>query len=179
MTAGQSDERPLRVGISSCLLGQQVRYDGGHKRDALLADTLGTLFEWVPVCPEMECGFGAPRESMHLVQVDAGVRLLTVTTAVDLTERMTRFARMRVTQLAAEDLSGYVFKKDSPSCGVEGVAVYDARGTSTTSGRGLFARALMDAFPNLPVEEEGRLSDPRLREHFIERVFAYSRLRAL
>jgi len=179
MTAGQSDEQPLRVGISSCLLGQAVRYDGGHKRDSFLVDTFGAFVEWVPVCPEIECGFGTPRESMRLVRVDREIRLVTVRTAVDLTDRMTDFARKRVVHLAAEDLSGYVLKKDSPSCGLERVKVYDARDVPARSGQGLFARALADAFPHMPIEEEGRLSDPRLRENFIERVFAYWRLRGL
>jgi uncharacterized protein YbgA (DUF1722 family)/uncharacterized protein YbbK (DUF523 family) len=179
MTAGSSDERPIRVGISSCLLGQQVRYDGGHKRDSFLADTFGAFVEWVPVCPEVECGFGTPRESMRLVRVSKEIRLVTVKTEVDLTDRMRRFAHKRVAQLASEDLSGYVLKKDSPSCGVGRVKVYDGHDMPTRSGRGVFAGALIDAWPHLPVEEEGRLSDPRLRENFVERVFAYWKLRGL
>jgi len=179
MTVGSSDERPIRVGISSCLLGQQVRYDGGHKRDSFLVDTFGAFVEWVPVCPEMECGLGAPRESMRLVRVGKEIHLVTVKTDVDLTDRMRRFAHKRVAQLASEDLSGYVLKKDSPSCGVERIKVYDSHDVPTRSGRGVFAGALIDALPHLPVEEEGRLSDPRLRENFVERVFAYWKLRGL
>lgn len=173
-----SARRPIRVGISSCLLGQAVRFDGGHKLDRFLTGTFGTLVEWVPVCPEVECGFGTPRESMRLVRRDAGVRLLTVKTGVDLTDRMARYAEQRVAQLASEDLSGYVLKQGSPSCGLERVRVYDASAVPARSGRGLFADRLLTTFPHLPVEEEGRLSDPRLRENFVERVFAYSRLRA-
>ena len=170
---------PIRVGISSCLLGETVRFDGGHKRDGFLADTLGRFVEFVPVCPEVECGFGTPRESMHLVTAGKAVRLLTVRTAVDLTAEMDRYAARRVAELAAEDLCGYVLKKNSPSCGLERVKIYDAHKAPSSTGRGLFAAALVEAFPDLPVEEEGRLSDPGLRENFVERVFAYRRLRDL
>ncbi len=163
-------ERPIRVGISACLLGEHVRFDGGHKRDAFLTQTFGSFVQWVPVCPEVECGFGTPREAMRLVRADDGVRLLTA---------LERFSESRVAELARENLSGYVLKKDSPSCGLERVKIYDPQGTSARAGRGLFAAALVRAFPNLPVEEEGRLSDPRLRDNFVERVFAYWRLRGL
>jgi uncharacterized protein YbgA (DUF1722 family)/uncharacterized protein YbbK (DUF523 family) len=185
MTAGRSDAtdargpRPIRIGISACLLGQQVRFDGGHKRDAFLTGTFGRFVEWVPVCPEVECGFGTPREAMRLVRLEQDLRLLTVKTGIDLTARMERFARSRVSQLAREDLSGYVLKKDSPSCGLERVKVYDRHGSPARNGRGLFAAALVEALPHLPVEEEGRLADPRLRDNFVERVFAYWRVRGL
>jgi uncharacterized protein YbgA (DUF1722 family)/uncharacterized protein YbbK (DUF523 family) len=175
----RSASRPIRVGVSSCLLGEAVRFDGGHKRDAFLTDTFGRFVEWVPVCPEVECGFGTPRESMRLVRAGDGIRLLTVKTGIDLTEQLEVYTRRRVPALAAEELSGYVLKKDSPSCGLERVKVYDGHGTPVKSGRGLFAAALVQRFPQLPVEEEGRLSDPRLRENFVERVFAYWRLRRL
>jgi uncharacterized protein YbgA (DUF1722 family)/uncharacterized protein YbbK (DUF523 family) len=174
-----SRPRPIRVGISACLLGEPVRFDGGHKRDAFLTETFGRFVEWVPVCPEVECGFGTPREAMRLVRAGPGVRLLTVKTSIDLTEAMERYSRSRVAALADEDLSGYVLKKDSPSCGLERVKVYDAHGTPARCGRGLFAAALVEAFPHLPVEEEGRLADPRLRDNFVERVFTYWRLRGL
>jgi uncharacterized protein YbgA (DUF1722 family)/uncharacterized protein YbbK (DUF523 family) len=185
MTAAGSDTadsrrlRPIRIGISACLLGQQVRFDGGHKRDAFLTETFGRFVEWVPVCPEVECGLGTPREAMRLVRADESVRLLTVKTGIDLTDRMERLSRQRLSALAGEDLSGYVLKKDSPSCGLERVKVYNEHGTPARAGRGLFAAALVEAFPHLPVEEEGRLADPRLRDNFVERVFAYWRLRGL
>jgi len=185
MTAASSDifhdagGRPIRVGISACLLGHEVRFDGGHKRDAFLTETFGRFVEWVPVCPEVECGLGRPRESMRLVRVEDGVRLLTVKSGVDVTRQMERFSRSRVPALVGEDLSGFVLKKDSPSCGLERVKVYDRHGTPARGGRGLFAAALVDAFPHLPVEEEGRLADPRLRDNFVERVFAYRRMRSL
>jgi uncharacterized protein YbgA (DUF1722 family)/uncharacterized protein YbbK (DUF523 family) len=171
--------RPIRIGISSCLLGQAVRFDSGHKRDEFLTGTFGSFVEWVPVCPEMECGLGTPRESMRLVRVNDHVRLLTVRSARDLTDQMETYAQARVEQLDLEDLCGYVLKKDSPSCGLERVKVYGAHNVPVKSGRGLFAAILLDRFPQLPVEEEGRLSDPRLRENFVERVFAYWRLRDL
>ena len=175
---GDSRPRPIRIGISACLLGQPVRFDGGHKRDAFLTETFGRFVEWVPVCPEVECGFGTPREAMRLVRVERGVRLLTVKSGIDLTAPMERFSRSRVSALASEDLSGYVLKKDSPSCGLERVKVY-GHGAPVRGGRGLFAAVLVDAFPHLPLEEEGRLADPRLRDNFVERVFAYWRLRGL
>ena len=170
---------PIRLGISACLLGEQVRFDGGHKRDTFLTETFGRFVEWVPVCPEVECGFGTPREPMRLVRVENGVRLLTVKSGIDLTAPMERYSRSRVSALAAENLSGYVLKKDSPSCGLERVKIYDRHGAPARNGRGLFAAALAAAYPYLPIEEEGRLADPRLRDNFVERVFAYSRLRDL
>jgi uncharacterized protein YbgA (DUF1722 family)/uncharacterized protein YbbK (DUF523 family) len=169
--------RPIRIGISACLLGQKVRFDGGHKCDPFLTGTFARYVEWVPVCPEAECGLGTPRESMRLVRVSDDVRLLTVRTGVDLTQRMDTFVRTRAAALTSDDLCGFVLKKDSPSCGLERVKVYDPNGSPARSGRGLFAAALAQELPDLPMEEEGRLSDPRLRENFIERVFAYSRLR--
>lgn len=169
----------IRIGISSCLLGEGVRFDGGHKRDAFLTETFGRFVEWVPVCPEVECGLGTPRESMRLVNVGDDVRLLTGKTAVDLTDRMSQYSQRRVEALASDELCGYVLKKDSPSCGLERVKIYGANKIPVKSGRGIFAARLVERFPSLPVEEEGRLSDPRLRDNFVERVFAYWRLRGL
>jgi uncharacterized protein YbgA (DUF1722 family)/uncharacterized protein YbbK (DUF523 family) len=175
-----SGEAPPRIGISACLLGEAVRFDGGHKRDVFLTGTFSRFVEWVPVCPEVECGFGTPRPPMRLVRDGAALRLLTVTDGTDQTARLDRYARRRVTELAGEDLSGYVLKKDSPSCGLERVKVYGPGARAATrSGRGLFASRLLERFPFLPVEDEGRLSDPRLRDNFVERVFAYTRLRRL
>lgn len=169
----------IRIGVSACLLGHEVRFDGGHKRDRFLTETFGQFVEWVPVCPEEEAGFGTPREAMRLVDEEGRLRLVTVKTGVDLTDRLARYAGRRVEQLARERLCGYVLKKDSPSCGNERVRVYHARGVPTKSGQGLFASALHAALPFLPIEEEGRLADPRIRDNFVERVFAYQRLRAL
>jgi uncharacterized protein YbgA (DUF1722 family)/uncharacterized protein YbbK (DUF523 family) len=171
---------PIRIGVSTCLLGEPVRYDGGHKRDAFLVETFGRFVEWVPVCPEVEAGFGTPRESMRLVRDGDGLRLVTFKTGTDYTQVMQRFAAKRVAALEQHDLCGYVLKKDSPSCGMERVKVYPRGGAMPSrTGRGLFAAALLEGHPSLPVEEEGRLNDPVLRENFIERVFAYRRLRDL
>jgi uncharacterized protein YbgA (DUF1722 family)/uncharacterized protein YbbK (DUF523 family) len=172
----------IRIGISACLLGQEVRFDGGHKRDPFLTEVLGPHVEWVPVCPEVEVGMGTPRETVKLFrsgQTPRDLRMITTRTGIDYTERMNRWAAQRVEELAAQNLSGYVLKKDSPSCGMERVKVYSTRGVAERSGRGLFASALARRFELLPLEEEGRLSDPRLRENFIERVFAYRRLEDL
>lgn len=170
---------PLRIGVSSCLLGELVRFDGGHKRDSFLVDTFGRFVEWVPVCPEVELGLGTPREALRLVRKDDVVRMVNTRSGRDITEPMRTWSRTRVEQLAAERLVGYVLKKDSPSCGMARVKIYGGSGMPEKQGRGLFAEALMDRFPQLPVEEEGRLSDPRLRENFVERVFAYQRVRDL
>lgn len=170
---------PIRIGISTCLLGAEVRYDGGHKRDAFLVDIFGRYVEWVSVCPEVEMGMGVPREALRLLRQGDDVRLVTTRTGIDHTVAMRRYAAARVASLAGHDLCGYVLKKSSPSCGLERVKVYHANGQPAGTGRGLFAAALVHAYPQLPIEEEGRLCDPRLRENFVERVFAYRRLRAL
>ena len=168
---------PVRIGISACLLGEEVRFDGGHKLDTFLTDILGPLVHWVPVCPEVEVGMGTPREPVRLHRSGEEVRMSTVRTGHDYTEAMNRWADMRVRQLAREDLCGYVLKSDSPSCGMEHVTVYDEAGAPERTGRGLFAQILMKHMPWLPVEEEGRLRDRQLREHFLERVFALHRLK--
>ncbi len=168
----------IRLGISACLLGHNVRYDGGHKLDRYLVTVLGRYVEWVPVCPEVECGLGVPREPIRLVGAPDAPNLMTVTTGIDITDRMQSTVASRVEHLAAEDLSGFVFKNRSPSCGLYRVKVYDkaVKGSNSRAvGSGLFAAAFTHRFPLLPVEEEGRLHDSALRENFIERVFAYAR----
>jgi FdhD protein len=164
-----------RIGISACLLGQRVRFDGGHKRDAFLTDVLGPQVEWVPVCPEVEMGLGTPRETLRLVRLEGtpGLRMITTETGIDHTEGMDRWATRRLDELAREDLSGYILKSDSPSCGLEHVKTFAQDGTQARNGRGLFAAALLQRFPALPVEDEGRLADATVRERFLERVFAY------
>ena len=126
--------RPVRIGISACLLGQEVRFDGGHKRNPFLTGTFAPFVEWVAVCPEVECGLGTPREAMRLVRTAEQVRLITVNSGVDVTERMETYTGRRVSQLAKENLSGYVLKKESPSCGLERVKVYDAHQVPARSG---------------------------------------------
>jgi uncharacterized protein YbgA (DUF1722 family)/uncharacterized protein YbbK (DUF523 family) len=166
----------IRLGISACLLGDEVRYDGGHKRDSFLVDTLGPFVEWVRVCPEVELGLGVPRPPIRLVGDDpTAPRLVVERSGEDLTARMRRWADGRVAGLARLGLHGYVLKRGSPSCGLLRVRVYGEDGAPGRVGRGLFASALVDALPLLPVEEEGRLTDPGLRESFIERVFAAAR----
>ena len=172
-------DAPLRLGISACLLGEPVRYDGGHKRDRLLSDQLGRWVEWVPVCPELEAGLGVPRPPMQLVGQGQSIRLLERESGRDHTRTLQRFSTRRVRELLALELAGYVFKRDSPSCGIRRVPVFGARARPRREGRGIFAAALCDALPDLPVEDEGRLQDPRLRENFIERSFALARLREL
>lgn len=172
-----------RVGISRCLLGDEVRYDGGHKRDTILIATLGHLVEWVPVCPEVEAGMGTPREPIHLV-VDTGgvaagaarVRLLGVESRKDWTEPMTRFSRMRVQALVDQDLDGYILKADSPSCGLEHVRVHRHDGVDAI-GRGLFAEALTRACPDLPIAEERSLTDRAFRDTFLSRILEHQRRR--
>lgn len=167
----------IRIGISSCLLGNPVRFDGGHKRDRYITDTLGAYFEFVPVCPEIECGLPVPRESMRLVGSPESPRLIASKSGTDHTVRMLDWANRRVEELAGEDLCGFIFKSKSPSSGMERVKVYDRNNVPSNNGVGLFARVFMDRFPLLPVEEEGRLHDMILREHFIESVFVYRRWR--
>src|SRR5215203_3796869 len=163
----------VRIGISSCLLGQEVRYNGGHKRDDFLADTFGRYVEWVVVCPEV--GLGTPRPPIRLERIGGGVSLIMPSTGADYTDAMREFAERRVAALAGMDLDGYVLKKDSPSCGMERVKVYQGAGPAAKDGRGLFAEALIARLPDLPVEEEGRLNDPLLRESFVTRVFVHHR----
>ena len=177
--AWRSPDLPIRVGISSCLLGEEVRYDGGHQKDAYITGVLARYFTWVPVCPEMEVGMGVPREPIRLAGDAAAPRLLGITSGTDHTERMNEFARRRVDELRRRELSGYILKRASPSCGLERVKVYAGEGPAARTGTGLFARALTAALPLLPVEEEGRLNDAHRRDNFITRVFAYRRFAAL
>jgi uncharacterized protein YbgA (DUF1722 family)/uncharacterized protein YbbK (DUF523 family) len=173
------EQEKIRLGISTCLLGENVRYDGEHKRDRFITDTLGRFVEFVPVCPEVECGLPVPRESMHLAGDPESPRLVTTRTKIDHTERMVNWARKRVRELAKENLCGFIFKSNSPSSGMERVKVYKEHGMAQKTGIGLFARAFMDHFPLIPVEEDGRLHDIRLRENFIERIFVLKRWREL
>ncbi len=164
----------ITIGVSSCLLGEHVRYDGGHKLDRYITDTLGRFFRFVPVCPEVGCGMPVPREAMHLEGDPAAPRLVTINSRIDKTEQMLAYCRQKVRELEREELCGFIFKKNSPSSGLFRVKVYN-RGMPARSGRGLFAAAVVEHFPRLPVEEEGRLTDPMIRENFIERVFACRR----
>jgi uncharacterized protein YbgA (DUF1722 family)/uncharacterized protein YbbK (DUF523 family) len=172
---GGMETPSLRLGVSACLLGEQVRYDGGHKRDLFLLNTLGTFVQWVPVCPEVEIGLGMPREAIRLVGEVDDPRLVGVKSGRDLTATMRTWAREQLEGLAALRLHGYVLKKNSPSCGLFRVRVYDHNDVPARTGRGIYADELVKRLPLMPVEEEGRLHDLPLRENFIERVFAYYR----
>jgi uncharacterized protein YbgA (DUF1722 family)/uncharacterized protein YbbK (DUF523 family) len=175
----QSSQDIMRVGVSSCLLGEKIRFNAGHKYDEFIVEHLGKFFEWIPVCPEFELGLGVPRESMHLKEKDGSLKLITTQTARDFTDEMLAYAGRKVRALKRQSLRGYLFKKSSPSCGMERVRIHRSDGISRYDGRGLFASTLMKAYPSLPVEEEGRLRNPVLRENWIERVFAYHELRNL
>ena len=170
-------EYRIRIGVSACLLGQPVRYDGGHKHDRYITGTLGQYLEFVPVCPEVEAGFPIPRETFRLVGDPENPRLVTTRSQVDHTERMTAWAEKRVRELEKENLCGFIFKSDSPNSGLERVKVYNAKGMAEKKGVGLFARAFTRHFPLIPVEEEGRLNDAKLRETFIEQIFTLKRWR--
>jgi uncharacterized protein YbbK (DUF523 family) len=167
----------IKLGVSSCLLGENVRYDGGHKLDRFLRDTLGKYVEYVPVCPEAECGLGVPREAMHLEGDPASPRLITIRTRQDMTRHMMTWAHKRVAQLEKEALCGFIFNSDSPSSGMERIKIYNEKGVPVKKGVGIFARIFMEHFPLLPVEDDGRLHGLNLRENFIERIFALRRWR--
>ena len=172
-------EDMIRLGISSCLLGNKVRYDGGHQHDPFLTATLGQFVHYVPVCPEVECGLPIPRESLRLVGDPDNPRLLTSRSGEDYTDRMKEWAAAKLKELEKEDLDGFVFKRKSPSSGLERVKVYSPAGMPSNRGVGIFARAFIQHFPNLPVEDDGRLNDPLLRENFIQRIFVHKRWRTL
>ncbi len=174
---GQAPEEGIRIGVSSCLLGQRVRYDGGHKRDDFVG-LLARFVTLVPVCPEVELGLGVPREPIRLERRGGLVRLVAPESGKDHSEAMRRYAESRVAELERLGLSGYILKKDSPSCGMERVRVWGRRRPGRT-GRGAFAAVLLERLPLLPVQEEGRLHSLPLRECFVERVFAYRRVRSL
>ncbi|MBN2295427.1 MAG: DUF523 and DUF1722 domain-containing protein [Pirellulales bacterium] len=180
MSDFQADpQEPIRIGISECLLGHKVRFDGGHKHDHYLTDTLGQYFQWVHVCPEVEVGLTIPRPNSRLESHDGDIHMVMPKIERDLTREMRAFCKSRVSALVKEKLCGYLLKKNSPSCGMERVKVYQGQGAPRRNGRGLYAEALLARFPNLPVEEEGRMHDPGLRDNWVTRVFAYHRLRML
>ncbi len=168
---------PIKIGVSSCLLGNKVRYNGGHAHDRFITGTLGEYVEFVPVCPEVECGLGTPRLTMHLKGEVDNPRLVTTKTGEDHTERMMSWTNKRLEELANEGLCGFIFKKDSPSSGMMRVKVFNKKGQPVKQGRGIFAGMFMQRFPLIPVEEDGRLNDPKLRENFIEQIFALKRWR--
>jgi uncharacterized protein YbgA (DUF1722 family)/uncharacterized protein YbbK (DUF523 family) len=170
-------ENRIKIGVSACLLGENVRWNGGHARDRYLTDTLGLYVDFVPVCPEVECGMGVPRETLRLVGDPDNPRLVTSKTNIDHTDRMTEWARAKVKRLEEEDLCGFIFKKNSPSSGLLNVPVRNFKGMPQKKGQGIFARIFSEHFSLIPMEEEGRLHDPKLRETFIEQIFTLKRWR--
>ena len=179
MQNDSQNQTQFRIGISSCLLGNKVRFDGGHKHDRFITDTLGKYVTFVPVCPEVECGLGIPREALRLVGDADEYRLVFSRSGGDITDKMKTWAGERLSLLEKENLCGFIFKSRSPSSGMERVKIYSQKGTVSLKGRGVFAGMFMDRFPEIPVEEEGRLNDPVLRENFIERIFTLNRWREL
>ncbi len=167
----------IKLGTSACLLGQNVRYDGGNRKDPFLTDTLGRYVDYIPVCPEVECGLGVPREAMRLTGDPEAPRLVTINTHRDLTDRMVQWAKKRVSELEKERLSGFIFKSHSPSSGMEGVNVYNDRGIPAPKGQGIFARIFMEHYPLLPVIDEEGLQDQGLRDHFLKSLFTHQRWR--
>lgn len=164
--------RPITIGVSACLLGEHVRYDGGHKRDRCITDILGAYFNFVPVCPEAGCGLPIPREMMQLEGSPAAPRLMTIRTRVDQTERMRAYCAAKVWELMSEDIRGFIFKERSPSCGLTMVSLY-GDSASELFAVGLFAHEVARCFPSMPLEEAERLHNPRIRKEFIERVLLY------
>lgn len=175
----EHNDHTIRVGLSACLAGDEVRFNGGHSRQRYLTDTLGQFFEFVTTCPEVEAGMTVPRPTVRLVNDDGRIRVIDPKNDVDWTAAMEDHAVDRVSMVSDQQLSGFILKSKSPSCGVERVKVYHDNGMPQMTGRGVFATELLRRYPWLPVEEEGRLNDPSLRENFVERVFAYHRLRRL
>lgn len=175
----QNSASKIKVGISSCLLGEKVLWDGNHKLDPIVNDLLGSLFEWVPTCPEVEVGMGIPREAMQLTGNPETPRMVGNTTGTDWTQRMNRYSKKRSVDLEKMGVCGYIFKSKSPSCGIARIKVYGDDNTTVPNGRGLFAKAFMQQSVLMPVEDEERLHDTRARENFITRVFAYRRLNQL
>jgi len=168
-----------KIGISTCLMGEKVRYDGGHKLDRFIRNTLGKYVRFFPVCPEVECGMSVPREALRLEGDADNPRLMTQKTRRDYTEQMQEWGRNKLNKLEKENLDGYIFKSKSPSSGMQRIKVYNAKGHPAPNGVGIWARMFMDHFPLLPVEDDGRLNDPVLRENFISRIFVFAAWRKL
>lgn len=171
-----SEQAKLKIGVSQCLMGEEVRYDGGHKRNRFVTDTLSEYVDYTPVCPEVEVGMPTPREAIRLVGDAEAPKLVGIQSATDHTDAMNTWSEAKMPWIEEQSLDGYIFKKDSPSCGLFRVRLYDEKsGIPTRDGRGLYAARVVDTFPMLPVEEEGRLNDPPLRENFISRIYIYHR----
>jgi uncharacterized protein YbbK (DUF523 family) len=166
-----------RVGISPCLLGKKARYDGGHRHNRYITDILGKYFGWIPVCPEVECGLGIPREPMCLVGDPEKPRLVMISTGVDHTDEMMKWTENKLAALEKEDLCGFIFKSKSPSSAIRGVTILSPSGVECGTGAGIFGGAFVKHFSLIPVIDDEQLSDPVLRRDFLEKVFAFKRLR--
>jgi len=175
----QSFDRPIRLGVSQCLLGDLVRYDGGHARSRFVSDELAPWVEFVPVCPEVGIGMGTPRPAIRIVETDSDLQLIAPSTGENFTSAMLSFSRSTIAKLQTEQLDGFVLKKSSPTCGTDRLKVYREDVAVRKDGVGFFAAELMRLWPNLPIEDEGRLNDGPLRENFIGRIFARSRWHGL
>lgn len=170
---------PVRLGVSSCLLGEMVRYDGGHCRDKFVTEMLGPLVRWESICPEMGIGMGTPRPTIRLSEDGGQIRLVESRNGIDHTDAMKVYSRRKLEQVNPDQLDGYIFKKNSPTCGLHRIAVYKGEMKAHKKGTGIFAQIVRDQFPDLPVEEEGRLNDARLREGFVEQIFCRNRWRRM
>lgn len=170
----------IRIGVSSCLIGEKVRWNGDHKQDRYVREILSRYFEYIPVCPEVEVGMGVPRETVALYGDPEKPSMISKKTQTDWTKPMEKYIKSRINTLSADDLCGYIFKSKSPSCGMGRVPLYSEFGSHKVKhGPGMFANAFINSFPLVPTEEEGRLNDPRIRENFIVRVFSFKRFNLL
>lgn len=173
-----SNSKAIKIGVSSCLLGEQVRFDSGHKKNAFITGLLSDYFEFKPFCPEVAIGLGIPRQPIRLVVSGNSIRCKgTVNEELDVTDKLENIALQQRHWLG--ELSGYIFKKNSPSCGMERVKLFNENGIPSRNGVGVYARQIIKNFPHLPVEEEGRLEDPHIRENFVRRIYIYARWRSM
>ena len=170
----------IKIGMSSCLLGEKVRWDADHKHDQYVRDVLGSYFDYVSICPEVDVGMGVPRETVALYGTLENPKMITKRSKTDWTKKMNHYTKDRIHELTKEKLCGYVFKSKSPSCGIGKVPIYSEFGSSRMGhGSGVFASSFVKVFPLVPVEDEGRLHDPVIRENFIVRIFCFHRLQLL
>ncbi len=163
------------VGISPCLLGKKVRYDGGQRRNRYITDILGKYFAWIPVCPEVEYGLGIPREPMQLVGDRAKPRIVTISTGIDHTDGMVKWVENKLVELEKEDLCGFIFKSKSPSSAIRGVRIISPSGVECGVGPGIFGGAFIKHFSLIPAIDDEQLGNPVLRKDFLEKVFALKR----
>jgi len=168
----------IQIGVSQCLMGDKVRFDAGHKREAFICNTLSQFFEFIAICPEVDIGLGVPRPPIRLIGDPKIPKLVSTNDeSEDYTHIMKQYSQQKVTTL--KSVSGYILKSKSPTCGLFRVKVYQDKGVPSKTSRGIYAKILAEKYPNLPIEEEGRLQDPMLRENFLERVYIYRRWQEL